>query len=120
MPQALAEDRLGRMPAAPADAPGPMAFRDPDRVCRLLTEAGFAACAADLVATELHHPGGIEAAAGVATEIGPVSRTIREKGGTEEDRAALRQQLLAAFEAYRSADGIRVPAGVIVYTGRKE
>lgn len=120
LPQRLAMQRLGDVAPTPPDAPGPMAFRDPARVLGLLREAGFADEGAEAVATELHHPGGVRAAAALATQVGPVSRTMREKGGTEADRAAIGERLADEFGRYATPDGIRVPAGVLVYTGRKD
>ena len=119
LPQRLAVERLGEVAPAPPDAPGPMAFRDAERVLGILDEAGFTEVRAEPVATELHHPGGVEAAVDLATRIGPVSRTLREKGGTEADRVAIQEKLGEALDVYRTPDGIRVPAGLLVYTGRR-
>ncbi len=55
----------------------------------------------------------------LATQIGPISRLIREKAGTDDDRAALGTALADAFEAYSTPDGIHVPAAVIVYSACK-
>lgn len=119
LPHRLATERLGATAPAPPDAPGPMAFRDAERVLRILSDAGFADCKAEPLSTELHHPAGVERATAVATQIGPVSRLMREKGGSDEDRDAIAAALVSAFEAYRSPDGIRVPAGLLVYTARR-
>jgi SAM-dependent methyltransferase len=119
LPHRLAVARLGEVAPAPPDAPGPMAFRDTERVLDILAAAGFVDCKADEIATELHHPGGVEAATMLATQIGPVSRVLREKHGTDADREAIGAELVSSFERYRTADGIRVPAGVLIYTARK-
>lgn len=119
LPQQIAVERLGEVPPASPDAPGPMAFRDAGRVLGLLEDAGFTGCLAEPVATELHHPGGIPAAVGLATRVGPVSRTLRDKNGTETDRAAIGEKLAEAFEVYAAPDGFRIPAGLLVCTGRR-
>lgn len=119
LPQRLAVERLGAVAPTSPDAPGPMAFRDAGRVLKILEAAGFADARAEPVVTELHHPGGVLAAAALSTQIGPISRIIREKGGTDADRDAIGEKLATAFEAYQTPDGIRVPAGITIFGGVK-
>lgn len=115
LPQAAAAARLGPLPDVPPEAPGPMAFRDPARVAGLLRAAGLAEVRAEPTDVDLHHPGGVEAMVALTTSVGPVSRALRETGGTEADRAAIAEALRTAFAPFATPDGIRVPARVIYY-----
>ncbi len=63
LPHTLAVERLGEGAPSSPDAPGPMAFRDADRVLRILSEAGLTDCSAEHVTTELHYPGSAQEAA---------------------------------------------------------
>ena len=116
LPQQAAVDRLGPAPAMPPEAPGPMAFRDLERVVGLLRAAGLDRCRGEARDVELRHPGGIEAALDLAGAIGPIPRMLRDKGGTAEDRAAILDGLRAGLEPFRSPDGIRVPARINLFS----
>ncbi len=119
LPQRLAIERLGAVAPAHPDAPGPMAFRDIARVLEILEDAGFVDCRGEQVPTDLHHSGGLEALVDLTLQIGPIARVMREKNGTEDDLAALQNALTHAFSGYRSDDGVRVPAGLNLYTAIK-
>jgi len=115
----VAVERLG--PGAPAvpGAPGPLAFADRARVLGLLRDAGLADVAADVRQVELHLPGGLAAAVDLAGEVGPAKRLLREKGGTDADRAAIAAALAENLARYVADDGIRIPAEVILYRARR-
>lgn len=115
-PHQIATARLGSVPAAPPDAPGPMAFQDPDRVRAMLSSAGFSRCEGRTVSVDLHHPGGLGAILKLVTVVGPVARVVREKGGTDEDKAAIVEEVGVRFEQFRTSDGIRIPARINVFT----
>lgn len=118
LPLKVAVARLG--PAAPTDpaAPGPMAFRDRDRVLGLLAEAGLVQGAVELVTTELHHPDGPDALLRIVPGVGPIARLMRETQGTAEDLAAIITALAVELEVYRTPDGLRLPAGILIVTAR--
>lgn len=115
LPLAAAVERLGpAQPAAP-DAPGPMALRDTGRTSALLREAGFAEAAATAHDVTLRLAGGLEAAAPLLTRIGPIARHLREKGGTPEDLAAIRDAVLEQFRPFAAGGPLEVPARVLHY-----
>lgn len=116
IPQELAVARLGPVAESPPEAPGPMAFRDPERVLRLMRDAGLGDCRAEPASAELHHPGGVEAAVALAQHVGPISRTLREKGGSAQDLAAIAEALADALQRFRSDDGVRIPAALTVFS----
>lgn len=117
VPQKAAVARLGPVDPPPPDAPGPMAFRDTDRVLRILADAGHVECAATPADIDLHHPGGLDAVMRFIPSVGPIARMLREKDGTDEDRAAILETIRAEFAPYEADDGLRVPARVTVFTG---
>jgi hypothetical protein len=97
-----------------------MAFRDIARVCGILGAAGFSNCTGESVRTDLHYPGGVEAVVQLASYVGPTARVLREKNGTPEDLAAIVEQIAAKFRRFRSADGVRIPARVNIFTAEIE
>ncbi len=114
-----AVERLGPGEPAAPNAPGPLAFADRARVLGLLGDAGLADCAATMRQVELHLPGGLAAAVDLAGDVGPAKRLLREKGGTDADRAAIAAALAAALARYVTADGIRMPAEVNLFRARR-
>lgn len=118
LPASVAALRLGPPPPADPDAPGPTAFRDPARVTGLLARAGLRDAEAEVRDLELHHPGGVAALADLGMEVGPAARLLRLRAGTAADRAAVARGIEEAFAAFASADGVRVPARVLVYSAR--
>jgi len=80
-PLSAARAAMGITPAPPdPDAPGPFAFADESRVRAILADAGFGAI--DLQRFDAAIPLGAtpHAAADFVTQIGPVSRLVREVG----------------------------------------
>jgi SAM-dependent methyltransferase len=118
IPQRAAVARLGALAPAPPDAPGPMAFRDADRVVGLLEGAGLREARADAIDLGLPNPDGLDAVMELVGRIGPLARVLREKGGSAEDRAAILAAVRAEFAAFATPAGIRLPARVIVFTAR--
>jgi SAM-dependent methyltransferase len=115
VPQQIAVARLGPVSPTPPDAPGPMAFRDIVHVTGLLKAAGLRDPHGESVAIELHHPEGLTGVLRLVPHVGPLARMMREKEGSEADSAAILAEVAAAFELYRSADGIRIPARINVF-----
>ena len=120
LPLQAAVARLGPVAPTPPDAPGPMAFRNIDRVRGLLRAAGFAGAEGEEVAVDLHHSGGMPAALRLVLNVGPVARMLRERGGSDEDQAAILEAVRASFAPYVGADGIRVPAVLNVFAATRE
>jgi SAM-dependent methyltransferase len=104
--------RLGAVPADLPREPGQFAFAEIDYVTDLLAGAGFGAIAAEECETLLRVSGRAEQAAALATEIGPVSRLMREKGGTEADRRLIAEDLAGRFRRFETLGGVEVPAVV--------
>ncbi len=116
LPQAVAVARLGPVEPVPPEAPGPMAFRDIGRVTGLMAEAGLSGAEGRMERIDLHHPGTRDHVASVLVSVGSAGRVIIEKGGTAEDIAAIRAALAEALRPYEAADGVRIPAGINMFS----
>ncbi len=116
LPQEAAAEHLG--PAEPADphAPGPLAFRDADRVIGILQDTGLTDCQSVQVEIDLHHPGGLKPVLQIAPHVGPVARMLKAKNGTAEDLSAIMNTIAKRFEPFLCNDGIRIPAAVHVFS----
>lgn len=110
IPREIAVARLGEPEAGDPDAPGPLAFRDLDRVSDILRRAGFAGIAADEEAVDLVFPGSVRQVAELAGNLGPASRIIAEKDGTPEDRAAITDAIAERIAGYAQGEGVGIPA----------
>lgn len=114
-----AKARLGAPPAVDPDAPGPFAFRDVARVTQILSEAGFNEIKAEVASLHLTPPGTPAEVARMATSVGPAARTVDYFQGNAADSAAIADHVQAAFAAYETADGLRVPAEINYFQARR-
>ena len=115
IPLEAAVGRLGRPPAADPNAPGPLAFRDRERVADLLRSAGLEKVTAREEATVLTPPGNRRQVAAMAVRLGPATRVVRHFDGTDADRAAIEEEVFARLEPYATGQGVRIPAAVNVF-----
>lgn len=117
-PGRIGAARLGALPAGDPDAPGPMAWRDRDRVEGLMRAAGLTDVASRAVDLTLDHPGGIGPVLVLLTGIGGLARMMRERGGTAADMAAMQGDLRDLWSPYLGPQGLRLPARVNLFTAR--
>jgi SAM-dependent methyltransferase len=107
-------------PPAPSldNEPGPLAFRDPDYIRRVLTAAGFAD-----ITIERAHPtiicGSPEEEARQALIMGPTARLIEAKKPDEATRNLVAEEIAAAFVAEASAGPIRLPATIFLVAAQR-
>ena len=106
-------------PAPPdPEAPGPMSLADPQRVTRILSEAGFSGI--DLqrrdVMMKLSEPNELDGATEFATQVGPASRAL--VGATPASQVAARAAIREALAAYDGDDGVILPGSVWFITAR--
>lgn len=118
LPLRAAVARLGPAEPGDPDAPGPLAFRDRDRVAGILEAAGFWNVQARAVDLELPLDGGLEAAVDLARHVGPVKRHLRDKGGDEADLAAILEGVRTAFAPFETRAGLRIPARINLFEAR--
>ncbi len=116
VPRDAAIAQLGEVPPVDPNAPGPMAFHDTERVLGLFRDAGLPNAQAEVVEVPLYPLGDLFSAANIASNLGPASRIIREKGGTQADAQAIAERVVAEFEKYVTPQGVRVPARLNFYS----
>jgi SAM-dependent methyltransferase len=96
----------------PADplAPGPFAFADPDRVRRILTEAGFTDVAIDAheEALSIGGRGGVDVAAEFLVQMGPTGSALRQADPSAEPR--VRAAVREAIAPFLDSDGVKMPS----------
>jgi hypothetical protein len=102
-----------RLPELGPDDPGPFSFADPDRVRRVLSEAGFSAIAMDPVDLflDLAVGRGLDAAVQGALEIGPASRALEDQ--SPQVRDAVANAIRLALQPHQR--GASVPLGAAVW-----
>jgi SAM-dependent methyltransferase len=119
IPLAAAAAHVPLPPPPPAGAPGPFAFGDPDRVARILTEAGFADVSLESVETTLRVGGdtGLEGAVRFLLEgVGPTSAALREAPDSLREKVA--DAVRTALAPHVTPRGVEVGAAVWIATAR--
>ena len=119
IPMAAALQHVPAPPAPDADAPGPFAFADPERVRRILTDAGFADIALEAVEHELLVGGAsdLDGAAAFAADSGTVRSVLGNADDDTRRRAA--ESIRAALAPYAVRDGVRLASAVWVVSAHK-
>jgi len=101
-------------------APGPMAFADITRVETILHDAGYDQPRGRAIDVNLCHPGGVEAALPVMTELGPLGRMMREADADGDTRRIVADQLRNQLARFVTLDGtLRLPARINLLTARR-
>jgi ubiquinone/menaquinone biosynthesis C-methylase UbiE len=118
IPRDAAIARLGPAPKGPPNEPGPLAFADRVYVQGILRQAGFAAADAAVVHVQLIAPDTLMEAGELAANVGPSARIVHANNGTADDEAAIAAATSAGLTAYRTSDGIRVPAVINLFSAR--
>jgi SAM-dependent methyltransferase len=88
------------------DAPGPFAFRDPDRVNAILTDAGFANIEITPNDQALEFEADIEGTVSKLIQLGPMAQPIAN--ATDDIRERIGADLAAAIADYLTGDGVRI------------
>jgi SAM-dependent methyltransferase len=114
LPLAAVQRLAPATPPLPADAPGPFAFADRDRLKRILADAGFAD-----VSIEPHDQGigqnDLESAVRTTMNMGPIGAALREN---PQLRAPIREAVHIALAPYAGAAGVRLPSATWIVTAR--
>ena len=105
-------------PAAPADAPGPMAFADPERVRRILNAAGLGAI--EIVKHDapcvIGGGGDLDTCVDFLFNVGPLSRALMSADFNEQSKAAIRASVCDVLRPYLTPDGVVMPCAVWIVT----
>jgi SAM-dependent methyltransferase len=115
MPARIAGEVFGPGPAFDPDAPGPMAFSEPAKIERILSEAGWDA---EIETRDLHltPQGSPEDVSAMHMTIGAAAMRMgaaKEAGTlTDAHKAAIRAGLIAGFGGMVEGGDVRVPAQI--------
>lgn len=119
LPARAARAVLGPTEKSDPDAPGPFAFRDPERVLAILTDAGFAEVSCEVVKLGLTPAGSVEELAEQMCDIGPASGTIRDYEASPAQVDELRTAIAEALRPYAAEGPFRLPAEINFVTATK-
>lgn len=105
-----------RLPQLGPEDPGPFSFASPERVNRILAEAGFAGVNMEphSLLLDISAGGGIEAAVRSAAEIGPANLAL--EGQPEEVRAAAVASIRQALAPHQKDAGVWLGAAIWIVT----
>jgi ubiquinone/menaquinone biosynthesis C-methylase UbiE len=104
-------------PVPPPGVPGPFALDDPERLGRLLRDAGLAGVAVHEVAAPLRDPSFDDWWTRTAALAGPLAKRIAAL--PDEGRRELRARLEEAVRPYETPDGLAFPGVTLLATGRR-
>ncbi|HVH79210.1 MAG TPA: class I SAM-dependent methyltransferase [Stellaceae bacterium] len=119
IPMEIAVRHLGAPASQPPRAPGPNAYGDRDYLRGILESAGFADIAIEPRHFLVHGGDDAIGAAEHAGGFGAVQRLMEEKNADEAARAAIVNDIAAAFIPYETPHGLRLPAAFLLVTARK-
>ncbi len=105
-------------PPEPRDpfAPGPFAFADPDRVGRILDDAGFSGIDVAAHDAAMRQSGSLDEAVGFLVRFGPASRLIA--GADETVKRAVEDEVRRAVAGLHDGGGVELDAAMWIVTAR--
>ena len=115
IPVGAAIARLGKPAASDPNAPGPMAFQDPDHVTKMMEAAGLANVRSLSETVDLTPEGPLADVVAFAARVGPAARILAEFSATDADAAAIEADVGRALAVYDTGRGLRIPAGIHFY-----
>ncbi|WP_375227704.1 class I SAM-dependent methyltransferase [Roseobacter sp. S98] len=114
----VAKPITGAPPRPDPDAPGPFAFRDPERVHGHLTAGGFSDIRIETADILLDGGDDPRVLAETMCRIGPAEVALRFAEADTRTEDAVRDALAMALDAYTTPEGLRVPASIHFVTAR--
>lgn len=119
LPAAAVRQVLGAAPPkADPDAPGPFAFRNPERVLRILKEAGLRATSVDVQHIPLPIAGGPDEAAAVWKEIGPVDRAFRHFDTPPAQQEEVLSTLKEMLRTHIQDGALMIPSEINIFSAQ--
>ena len=115
-PLRAAREVLGAPPPVDPDAPGPLAFRDIDRVTGILARAGFVDVSGQPVELRLTPPGTLDEVAYQCSLIGPAARTMEHFNGDESNLLEIAKHVAEDYKDFVEGDAVLVPAEINYFT----
>lgn len=106
MPLEIALRHVPTPPPADADAPGPLAFANPDRVRHILSRAGFVDINLEPLETLVPLGADVPETVGKLIEMGPVSRLLNN--ASEDIKARVEIDLGEALAEFQTVNGVMI------------
>ena len=105
-------EHVPRLPKPGPEEPGPFSFADPQRVTRILSNAGFTAPSLTPLDVEidLAASGTLDDAVTQSSDMGPARRALENQ--SEETRAAAKESIRRALAPYATSAGVKLPGAV--------
>jgi len=119
IPFEIAVRLVGPPKPQPPHAPGPMAFRDPDYLRRILSEAGFVELSIEPRPFDVIGRSVVQEAE-IAGMLGPSGRLLDEKDADDATRRTVVTETAAAYAPYVGPNGeLRLPGTVLLAKARR-
>jgi SAM-dependent methyltransferase len=120
LPLKAAYEHVPRLPAPAPEEPGPFSFSDPERVRRILANAGFAGISFTPLDVELDLSAGgtIDDAVRQASEMGPTKRALAEQ--PDEVRAAAVDEIRKVLTPHVSIGGVKLAGAVWLVAAKSD
>jgi SAM-dependent methyltransferase len=106
---------LPPMPPPDPTAPGPFAFADPDRVRKILTDAGYAEVSIEPFDSGIGG-GQLEETLALTLQVGPLGAAVRENPALADKVTGAVRAVLAR---YVTPDGVLMPSAVWIVSARR-
>ncbi len=120
LPARAARAVLGAPPKTDPDAPGPFAFRTPERVAGILAAAGLTQVSSACEEITITPPGTLGETAALMADVGPAGGALRYFQADYAERRAVETQIAAGLAQHVTGSGqIALPAAVMFYAARK-
>lgn len=110
--------RMGSVKGTPENEPGPFGLADPNLARERLVESGLSDVQVSPTSVNLTHTNGMKGLAEQAIRIGPAGRIIRSFDGTEEDMAAIAEDIEVKYAQYAGASSKSLPARINLITAK--
>lgn len=106
IPFKVALQHVPAPPPADPEAPGPMAFADPERVRRILSEAGFDEIKLEALEMKLPFEADVRSTAQKLVQLGAASRLLSNE--SDDIKAQVEDDLCEAIAEYQTDGGVRI------------
>ncbi|MEM6758716.1 MAG: methyltransferase domain-containing protein [Pseudomonadota bacterium] len=118
-PAQAAREVLGPSPKPDRTLPGPFAFEDANRILPQLRAAGLPDPAVHTHDIYLTPGGSVADVACLCCQIGPADGALKYHQADDAARSAVMAAVAERMAKYDSAEGVRVPARIHIYTASK-
>lgn len=116
LPRKITEDYFGPSPRPDPNSPGPFGFANAVWVLDQMSRAGLDGSVQQVEVALT--PGKSVTAVAESMSLGPISASVRERGGTAEDLKFLTDALAKALETFETAGGVQIPSMLNLFSAK--